>query len=99
MAAVLVSYPADPGARFDRDYYLGTHMPLVQDALGPLGLIHAIALFPDDADQALLAAALLTFRDAAARDAALASPAAAPVFADIPNFTNVQPAAARMSVA
>lgn len=91
MAAVLmVTYPAEAGASFDRDYYVGTHLPLVRDSLGALGLTGATGYFAES-DGAVLAVAVLAFTDAAARDAALGSAAAGPVFADIANFTSVQP--------
>jgi uncharacterized protein (TIGR02118 family) len=39
MYCLSVLYPNRPGARFDLDYYIETHMRLVQDRLGPGGLI------------------------------------------------------------
>jgi uncharacterized protein (TIGR02118 family) len=35
MVRVSIFYPSKPGARFDVDYYLNTHMPLAIGALGP----------------------------------------------------------------
>lgn len=98
-ATLIVSYPVTDGAKFDWDYYTGTHMPLVREAFGPLGLTEAIALTPDDDAPVSVAVAVLTFRDAAARDAALGSPSAAGVFGDVPNFTDLTPVAQRMTVA
>ncbi|UVO49284.1 EthD family reductase [Sphingomonas sp. SUN019] len=91
-AALMVTYPASAGARFDHDYYRDTHLPLVQDALSPLGLTSAVALRPG-ADAPHLAVAILNFADAATRDAALGAPEAGPVFADIANFTDAAPVA------
>lgn len=96
-AALMVSYAAGEGATFDRAYYVDTHMPLVKDKWGPHGLTGAQAYFPEG-DSGTLAVAILTFRDAAARDAALGSPEAGPVFGDVPNFTNVQPTPTMLSV-
>lgn len=98
-AALLVSYPVTDGARFDRDYYAATHLPLVLEKWGPHGLTDATGLLPDDDAPAHVAVALLTFRDAAARDAALASAEAAALFGDVGNFTDIQPAAQRLTVA
>ena len=98
-AALLVSYPATTGARFDRDYYIATHLPLVREKWDPHGLIEAMALFPDDDKPTHVAVALLTFRDGAARDAALGSDEAAGVFGDVPNFTTIAPVAQRLTVA
>lgn len=89
-AVLMVTYPAEAGATFNRDYYVGTHLPLVREKLGPHGLTGATAYFPE-ADGAVLAVAVLAFDDAAARDAAMGSADAGPVFADIANFTTVQP--------
>lgn len=98
-AALLVSYPATAGARFDRDYYIATHLPLVRDQWGPHGLIDAIGFWPDGDASAPVAVALLAFQDAAARDAALASAEAATVFGDLPNFTDIEPSAQRLTLA
>lgn len=98
MAGILiVSYPPTEDAAFDRDYYTGTHMPLVKARWGPMGLQDAVALFPDDDTPAAVAVAVLTFTDGAARDAAIAGPAAAEVFGDVPNFTTITPVAQRMT--
>ncbi len=91
-AALLVTYPASPGARFDHDYYRDTHLPLVETSWRPLGLIGVTGLRPG-ADAPHLAVAVLAFTDAAARDAALGSPAAGAVFGDIANFTDTAPVA------
>ncbi len=99
MAAVIVSYPAAPEARFDRAYYVATHLPLVEQVFAPHGLTEASAYFPDGDGAAILALAVLRFRDAAARDAALAHPDAAEAFGDIPNFTDAQPVATTVSEA
>ena len=98
-AALMVTYPAGTGASFDRDYYTATHLPLVREKFGPLGLIDVVGYFPEMEDAGQLAVAVLTFHDAASRDAALTSSAAGPVFGDVPNFTNVQPTPTALSVA
>ena len=35
---IAVFYPNDAGSKFDMDYYLGTHCPLVKDKWGSAGL-------------------------------------------------------------
>ena len=35
MVRVSIFYPSQPGARFDVEYYLNTHMPLAIGSLGP----------------------------------------------------------------
>lgn len=89
-AALMVTYPARADARFDRDYYVATHLPLVRERWGRHGLEQATGYFPDEPGD-VLAVAILTFRDAEARAAALGSADAAEVFGDIANFTDVEP--------
>ena len=91
-AALMVTYPANADTRFDHEYYRETHLPMVRDALSPLGLKDVTAFRPG-ADAPHLAVAVLTFADAATRDAALGAPEAGPVFADIANFTDATPVA------
>jgi uncharacterized protein (TIGR02118 family) len=39
MIRVTVLYPNEPGKRFDHDYYVQKHMPLVRERLGSFGLV------------------------------------------------------------
>ncbi len=84
-----MSYPSREGAKFDRAYYDSKHMPLVQEKWGPLGLTGFEVLYPTPGEQPFAAQTLVRFRDQAAIDAALTSPAAAEIIGDIPNFTNI----------
>lgn len=93
MAALVVAYPARAGARFDADYYVATHIPLVRDEWTRHGLVAARALIPEGPDPAWLAVAILDFADAAARERCLSSPEAAAVFGDVANFTDITPVA------
>jgi uncharacterized protein (TIGR02118 family) len=88
MTIVTVSYPA--GEAFDLDYYLGTHMPLVQERWGSLGLSEWRVLKgvpgPDGAPPPTQITAILTFASLEAF-AAAAKAHGKEIFADIPNFT------------
>jgi uncharacterized protein (TIGR02118 family) len=95
MTTFLVTYPLTAGARFDTDYYVAQHMPLVRDSWTRHGLTGATALIPDEAMPAYAAVAALEFVDGAALDAALASPEAAAVFGDLAAFTDITPVAVR----
>lgn len=39
MIKVTVLYPNEAGKKFDMDYYVNTHTPMVQRLLGPIGLV------------------------------------------------------------
>ena len=39
MIKVSVLYPNEQGKKFDLDYYVNSHIPMVQRLLGPIGLI------------------------------------------------------------
>jgi len=88
-----VIYPATDDTHFDMDYYLGTHMPLVSEHMGPhieQSLVtRGIAGGGPDTPAPFYAVATMTFADRAAMEAAMA--AAPPVIADIANFTDTRP--------
>ena len=91
MILVTVMYPV--GEAFDIDYYLKTHMPLVKDRWGPLGLKSAQAIKgvakPDGSAPDYQMTALLTF--GSMDDFKAAGKAHdKEIFADIPNFTKAQ---------
>ncbi|UVL43271.1 EthD family reductase [Pseudomonas sp. B21-040] len=91
MATLIVSYPLTEGARFDREYYLSTHIPLARSAWGESGLQSAEALFPAVGPQPLAGLVILRFNNQAGIDAALTSPRTAEVLGDVANFTNIAP--------
>ncbi len=91
MATILVAYPKNAGATFDRAYYMQTHMKMVADAWTEHGLMGFEIMFPADDAQPFAALALLRFAGQAAIDAALGSPGTAAVMDDIPKFTNITP--------
>ncbi|OSZ72563.1 hypothetical protein CAP39_04345 [Sphingomonas sp. IBVSS1] len=97
MAKLVVTYPADAGATFDRDYYVKVHLPLCQQHFGPAGMTGGEALFPLADDSPFLCVGILSFTDPAAIGAAMAVPGVGEVFADIANFTSVQPTATAMA--
>ena len=87
MIAVTILYPRTDDSTFDMDYYTGTHMPMLADALG-------------DACQSWGAAAMADGKYAAMGWAVVASQDAfngamaehgAKIMGDVPNYTNVQP--------
>ena len=87
-----VTYSGDKSARFDREYYVQQHLPLVRKTWGQVGLEAIDAFFPADTGAGFVAIAVCRFRDAAAFEAALAEPGTAEVMADVPHFTDLTPA-------
>lgn len=90
-AVVYVSYQGDAQSRFDRDYYVTGHMPLVRRLWGPYGLEAAIAFFPAQVEPGTIVVAELRFRDEAAMEAAFAAPETPEIMDDVARFTDLQP--------
>ncbi|KAI2466870.1 hypothetical protein F4781DRAFT_334310 [Annulohypoxylon bovei var. microspora] len=89
VAVICIAYKM--GAKFDLDYYLKTHMPLVQKAWASFGLKSWKVAHYTNPDSAYVVQAWLEFDEMSQWDKASTAPEAEPVFADIPNFTNVSP--------
>jgi uncharacterized protein (TIGR02118 family) len=95
MVVFSVLYPASPGARFDHAYYDQTHLPLAKAAFSPTGLdavkiLKGLSGGTGGAAPYVLMAHLI-FETAEALQASLTGPRAAEVFADVANFTDIQP--------
>ncbi len=92
---ITVMYPNDPGSKFDMDYYLGTHVPLVgkhwsDKGLNGVKLIKGMATPDPDTPPPYQVVATLDFDSLEAFQGAVAA-AGAEVMGDIPNFTDVSP--------
>jgi len=85
MIRVLVVYPRNDGDRFDADYWLNTHMPMVGAKL-PGVRWEADLGGPDQPHHAV---AHLIFPDMGAFAAAATSPGMGELGADMTNYTNV----------
>jgi uncharacterized protein (TIGR02118 family) len=94
MIKLTVLYPNDSDSKFDWDYYLGTHVPLAKEKIGP-------AVLSVSVDQGLAggtpgepppytAIFRMTFESLQSFQEAF-GPVAPDLVADLPNFTNVQP--------
>ena len=95
MTMLFVTYAGDAGTRFDRAYYVGTHLPLVMEAWGPYGLETIAAFFPADDGAGMIALCVCGFRDEAAISSALGSPQTERVMADVKHFTDAKPSQSR----
>jgi uncharacterized protein (TIGR02118 family) len=91
---VSVMYQIGSGQKFDLDYYMKTHIPLVGSRWGSAGLKGSQVLrgigSPSGDPAMYHIIALLDFESLDAFKAA-AEAHGKEIFADIPNFTNVQP--------
>ncbi len=94
MITVSVLYPNGSGSRFDLDYYLKSHIPMVQQRLGaPLKRVaveRGVAGGAPGAPPPFLAAVHLYFESVEAFQGAF-GPHAGPIMADVPNYTNTTP--------
>jgi len=88
---VTVIYPASSSSTFNMDYYLSTHMPLVQKLWGPAGLKNWTVLkFGADAPYSVQAT---LFWDSMAdfENAGKDQENTGKIMGDIKNFSNVDP--------
>ncbi len=91
MITMYVTYAGDAATRFDRDYYVGQHLPLVLECWGPLGLENCAAFWPAVNGTGTICICECKFRDKAALRAALDSTATPRVMADVARFTDITP--------
>ena len=92
MITMYVTYSGDAATRFDRDYYVQHHLPLVMECWGPLGLESCAAFWPAMTGQGTICICECRFRDREALRAALGAPETPRVMADVARFTEVAPA-------
>jgi uncharacterized protein (TIGR02118 family) len=94
MIKVSVFYPNKEGARFDLDYYLHKHIPMVRQkmaaAMKGLGVEQGIAGGMPGAPLPYRVIAHMTFDSMEAYQAAF-GPHAQTIMADVPNYTDLQP--------
>ncbi|KAJ5678045.1 uncharacterized protein N7477_003678 [Penicillium maclennaniae] len=90
-----VMYPNEADIHFDRDYYIKKHMPLVESIWKKHGLtswqVIEYTKSLDGSPAKYLIAATLEWESEESLQNALQDSETAKVFADIANFTNVQP--------
>ena len=93
MIRVSVLYPNSSGAKFDFEYYCTRHMPLVRQLLGSAlkGLAVDQGIGTPDSPALYIGSCHLLFDSVQAFESAF-GPHEAALVADIPNFTNTEPA-------
>jgi uncharacterized protein (TIGR02118 family) len=94
MVRVSVLYPHKDGGKFDMNYYLTVHMPMVRRLLGPalkgVAVEQGISGGPPNSPPPFVTMCHLLFDSVAAHDSAIA-PHEAALKGDIANFTNIEP--------
>jgi uncharacterized protein (TIGR02118 family) len=94
MIKISVLYPNSPDARFDMDYYVTRHMPMVRQRCAPecrrISAESGLAGGSPGSRPPYIAVGHLTFDSVAAIHKAFI-PHAPEILADIPNYTNTQP--------
>lgn len=94
MIRVTVLYPHTENARFDWDYYLQSHVPMVAARFGAAArttsIEQGIAGGLPGAPAPFVAVASFTFDSVAAFQEAF-GPHSAEILADIPHYTSIQP--------
>ncbi|HEY96434.1 MAG TPA: EthD family reductase [Dehalococcoidia bacterium] len=93
MIRVLVMYPNESGKKFDMDYYLNKHKPMVNNMIGDLGLVRG------EVDKGIggmggspapfVAIGYMYFEDMDSLQKCMVK--AQDMMADLPNFTDIQP--------
>ncbi|HEY94735.1 MAG TPA: EthD family reductase [Dehalococcoidia bacterium] len=87
-------YPNDPDKKFDMDYYLNKHMPMLHETLNPVGLIKTevdkgLRGQGENTPPAYRVICHLYFNSM--EDFQKIEPYAAELFADVPKYTDIVP--------
>jgi len=94
MIKVSVMYPNKDGAKFDMDYYVGSHMPMVKsklgDALKGMSVDQGLGGGAPGEPASYVAMGHLVFDSVEAFQGAF-GPHAGEIMADIPNYTDLKP--------
>ncbi|SRR6266496_5653795 len=94
MIKVSVLYPNSPGSKFDMDYYLNKHIPMVRQKLGSAlrgaSVEQGLGGIQPGSPPAYLAMGHLLFESVEAFQQSF-GPHSQTIVGDIPNYTNTQP--------
>jgi len=94
MIKVSVFYPNSAGCRFDMDYYVKKHMPMIRQKLGAavkgVAVEQGLSGGAPGAPATYVAIGHLLFESVEAFQAAF-GPHSQAILADVPNYTNLQP--------
>jgi len=91
MRTLFVTYRGDRSQRFDREYFIHTHLPLAREIGGPHGLLSIEAFFPAGHETDIVAATQIIFRDEEAVAAVFSAPRIDELLGDRTNYTELMP--------
>ena len=91
MRTLFVTYRGTATDRFDREYFVNTHLPLARGIAEPLGMLSIEALFPTIAATNIVAACVIELREEQAERDLFSSPRFSELVNDLPNYTNLLP--------
>ena len=91
MVMLYVTYAGDAQTRFDRNYWLNRHLPLVRECWGQYGLERTDGFFSAGQESGLIAICPCIFRDEAAMQAALTSSETRRIVDDVSKVTDAEP--------
>lgn len=91
MRTLFVTYRGAASDRFDREYFLDTHLPLAREIAEPLGMLSIEVFFPTSAATNIVAASVIVLRDEQAERDLFSSPRFSELVNDLPHYTNLQP--------
>jgi uncharacterized protein (TIGR02118 family) len=92
---IYVFYQGTPQTRFDRDYYVKSHLPFCMESWQQYGLQTVSAFYPALDQGGTIAICECVFRDEAAVEAAFNSPEVPAVMADVARYTDATPVRVR----
>lgn len=90
-ATLTILYPNEPDAKYDVDYYIAKHMPLVVSAFQKYGVTGWSVTRYTGAEPKYFFAGHIQFTNIEDVQKALDSPEAAETMLDVPNYSNKQP--------
>ncbi len=94
MIKVSVFYPNEEGKKFDMDYYLNSHIPMVQEKVGAAlkggAVEQGLSGIEPGSPATYVAMGYLLFDSVEAFQSAF-GPHSEAIMADIPNYTDIQP--------
>ena len=89
-----IFYPNEEGKKFDMDYYINSHIPMIQEKLGGAvkggSVDQGLAGGTPDSPATYVAMGHMLFDSVEELQSAF-GPHAETIMADIPNYTNIQP--------